>query len=87
MNSVHNTSQAHCNIPPQESLKIDVKWVFVTKMELSLTYEYTINSYYSLFVVNSEANARRIAMVESCFGRSGQVRGILRSITYRILEM
>ena len=35
MNSVHNTSQAHCNIPPQESLKVDVKWIFVIKMELS----------------------------------------------------
>lgn len=28
----------------------------------------------SLFSVNSEANARRIAMVENCFGSSGQVR-------------
>jgi hypothetical protein len=36
VNSVYNTSQAHCNIPPQESLKIDVKWIFVTKIELSL---------------------------------------------------
>lgn len=26
--------------------------------------------------VNSEANARRIAMVESCFGGSGQVSSI-----------
>ena len=28
---------------------------------------------FSYFSVNSEANARRIAMVESCFGSSGQV--------------
>jgi len=30
-----------------------------------------------MFTVNSEANARRIAMVESCFGSSGQVWSIL----------
>jgi len=32
---------------------------------------------YKVFIiisVNSEANARRIAMVENCFGSSGQVR-------------
>jgi hypothetical protein len=36
-----------------------------------------INSHYCMFTVNSEANARRIAMVEGCFGSSGQVWSIV----------
>lgn len=48
----------------------------------------TTSSYYYYFLVNSEANARRISMVESCFGSSGQVEylmnfpAILFSVTW-----
>jgi len=47
-----------------------------TVILLSVLYVYKNRTFLHLhvFSVNSEANARRIAFVEQCFGSSGQVK-------------
>lgn len=65
-----------------------IRWVIVTFARF--------NKYFSLhkcvtvifkFLVNSEANARRIAMVESCFGGSGQVSEIFIIIIQNVYKI